>query len=220
MARRISEEYDSNDELSFIDELENNDSDCGDMPEYVDMKKKRAAIAEKNEIEKKKIYDANIAKQLLQCGEVIERKLTWLKKKPEIVPNRFEEDFEIKEEKVVKPLIPDKISDRICKYTMETCPWKNRCYYRHEIQKQNGLHLRSKKIWLCRYVNNGCRKGNECLYAHSLDEVKENVKRCGNTPCSRVKRMINSEYYNVVTSLKCNRIHKNESIENFVKRTS
>lgn len=212
MARRFSDDSDITDE--FVDYIEDDDSDCDIACEYVDMKKKRAAIAEKNEAEKKKLYDARIAKQLLQCGEVIEKKLTWLKKKPEVIPNRFEEDFEIKKEEIAPPS-----PVRMCKYTMETCPWKNRCHFRHETPR-HVEPLKSKKIWMCRYVNTNCRKGNDCLYAHSFDEVRRNVKRCGNNPCSRVKRMPNYEYCNVVASLKCNRIHHNETIENFIRRTS
>lgn len=112
----------------------------------------------------------------------------------------------------------------ICKHILNgvVCPFGERCRFSHVITNGNSHHppptvVKSRKIWMCKHVNN-CMHGKNCIYAHSIDEVRSAVSKCSN--CNRVKRISDVEYRNTVSERKCMRLHPNESIENFIKRTS
>lgn len=112
----------------------------------------------------------------------------------------------------------------MCKHVLNgvVCPFGDKCRFSHVVTTTNGsvppnVITKSRKIWMCKHVNN-CLHGKNCIYAHSIDEVRTAVSKCSN--CNRVKRISDVEYKNTVTERKCMRLHHNESIENFIKRTS
>jgi CCCH-type zinc finger len=107
----------------------------------------------------------------------------------------------------------------MCKHIVngDVCPFGDNCRFSHVISSAPVPIMKSRKIWMCKHLNN-CSHGNNCIYAHNVDEVRAAVSKCTN--CNRVKRIGEVEYKNTVYERKCMRLHLNESIENFIKRTT
>lgn len=111
---------------------------------------------------------------------------------------------------------PKQQNNGVCKYILngDVCPFGESCRFSHVSN-----NFKSRKIWMCRRLNH-CTYGADCIYAHSVDEVKAVVRKCTIKDCDRVQKIADNEYRNTVAEHKCMRLHFNESIENFIKRTS
>lgn len=259
---------------------------------------------EKREAKRNLAYTAKINSQLRECGEVLQGKLCWLKKKPEIpaaaaiqpdtqpdIPtvlaspadsatSVIEEADEVKAVEKFSDIMNEqqnrkdkndwhtvnnkrryeqtkqtymdeprrytrqrlepnsdqnirysqKHATGVCKHIMngDICPFGESCRFSHNIQpaqsmvqtsNNNSTTMRTRKIWMCKHMRN-CMHGTSCSFAHSIDEVRDNVRKCTIKDCNRVVRHSETEYRNTVADHKCMRLHVKESIENFIKRTS
>lgn len=88
-----------------------------------------------------------------------------------------------------------------------------------KIDKQQPV--KSKKIWMCKNIKKfgNCRNSTTCPYAHSEKDVEIAVSKCTFNVCKLIK--CNGKLYeNIGGERKCFKLHKNESIANFISRTS
>lgn len=120
----------------------------------------------------------------------------------------------------------ENMSSILCKYYKAkiVCPMGDRCVFAHVDQasssSSSSSSLVSKKHIMCRNMSVGCTFGETCVFAHDVEEVRANVKPCTIGNCNRVQQIGRNEYRNRSNDRTCMRIHANESVENFISRTT
>lgn len=246
MASKRSSSSVSDNEPSFVSDDSGDEYDMTYYQEEKDRRERIEKRRLEKESERLDVYTAKISKQLDECGDCLKGKLGWassfrvaepactqfpVKRDPPVVhkhtavvqkpPKHFENErpFEVQvrsgntNDLVIdfpKEPEPEPV---MCHYAKagKYCKFENRCKFVHPQQPQ-----KTKKIWLCRNVDN-CRFGNRCLFAHTVEEVANAVTPCTYQQCRRIK-VVNNTYMNTTADSKCLKLHKNESIENFINR--
>jgi len=93
----------------------------------------------------------------------------------------------------------------------------------HRLRSQSQPRaLPMKKFKLCLSIIDkvSCKNGLNCMFAHGLREVAENVQPCFRRNCYLVVKLKNEIYVNAFNGHTCSGLHVNESIKNYLIRTT